>query len=52
MQETICCLTMPEHKTLSLFSPDVRLYMDAVLFPSPEIVVLTVQLCNKLYTQY
>jgi hypothetical protein len=43
---------MPEHKTLSLFSPDVRLYMDAVLFPSQEIVVLTVQLCNKLYTQY
>jgi|TergutCu122P5_1016488.scaffolds.fasta_scaffold1812286_3 hypothetical protein len=52
MQETICCLTMPEHKTLSLCSPDVRLYMDAVLFPSQEIVVLTVQLCNKLYTQY
>ena len=52
MQQAIWCWKMPEHKTSSLCSPDVRLYMDAVLFPLQEIVVLTVQFDNKLYTQY
>jgi hypothetical protein len=47
-QGTICCLLVPGHQAGSCCTcPDVRLYMDAVLFPPQEIVALVYSLVTN-----